>query len=75
MESENLELKNEKLELKSNLEEFRGKLNKYYQKEAIRILKHMESLNGDYGEYINNADEDDIRNIQCCCKFLWNMTK
>ena len=27
----------------------------------------MESLNGDYGEYINNADEDDIKHIQYCC--------
>ena len=34
----------------------------------IRIFKHMESLNGDFGEYINNADEDDIKHIQCCCE-------
>ena len=26
----------------------------------------MESLNGDFGEYINNADEDDIKHIQGC---------
>jgi len=48
------------LELKNKLEECRGK-------KAIRVLKHMESLNGDYSEYLNNADEDDIENIQCCC--------
>ena len=28
----------------------------------------MESLNGDFDEYINNADEDDIKHIPTCCK-------
>ena len=37
-------------------------------KEAIRVLKDMESLNGDYSEYINNADKDVIKHIQVCCE-------
>ena len=63
-----LELENENLELKSKLEGKSKKLDKYGRKEAIRILKHMESLNGDHGEYINNADGDDIKHIQTCCE-------
>ena len=27
----------------------------------------MESMNGDYSEYINNADEEVIKYIQGCC--------
>ena len=27
----------------------------------------METLNGDFGEYINNADKRVIKFIQCCC--------
>merc|ERR1712243_218095 len=73
LEKSNFELKNEKLELKSKNEEYRGKLNKYYQKEGIKILKHMESLNGEFSEYINNADDNNFQNIQTCCKFFMEL--
>ena len=60
-------MKNKNLELESELEECREELKKWQIKDAVRVFKHMESLNGDFGEYINNADEDDIKHIQCCC--------
>ena len=60
-------MENENLELESKLKECGKNLAKCGQKEAITVLKHMESLNGDFGEYINNADEDDIKHIQTCC--------
>jgi len=73
LEKRNLELKSELEELKSKNEEYRGKLNKFYQKEGIRILKHMESLNGEFSEYINNADDNNFQNIQTCCKFFMEL--
>ena len=30
----------------------------------------MEPLNGDFGEYINNADDAVIKSIQCCCEMF-----
>ena len=30
----------------------------------------METFNGDYSEYMKHADEDEIENIQNCCKFF-----
>ena len=67
MEKRNLELKSELERLKSENEWMSKQNKKYGKKEAVRIFKHLESLNGDFGEYINNVDEDDIKNIQTCC--------
>ena len=41
-----------------HLKKCREYLNKYHRKEAVRVLKHMISLNGDLSEYIKNADYD-----------------
>ena len=30
----------------------------------------METLNGDFDEYINNADEDGIKHIAYCCNMF-----
>ena len=67
-ENEKLELKNELEELKSENKWMSKRVKKYGRKEAIRVLKHMETLNGDYGEYMKHADEDDIKHIQGCCE-------
>ena len=37
-------------------------------KERIRVLKHIESLNGDYNHYIKNAEKDDIDILTSCCQ-------
>ena len=53
--------------LESKLEECGKNLVKWQQKEAIRVLKHMEACRGDYSEYLKHADEDAIKSIQACC--------
>ena len=40
-----------------------------YMKECIRFLKYIESLNGDYSQYINN---DDFIYIIKCCELFYN---
>ena len=57
-------------EMESKLKGTMEELKKCHRKECIRIFKHMESLEGDFSEYINNADEDDIEHIVSCCELF-----
>ena len=57
-------------EMESKLKDIQEVLKKCHRKECIRIFKHMESLEGDFSEYINNADEDDIEHIVSCCELF-----
>ena len=47
------------------------KMNREY-KESSTFLKYIESLNGDYRQYINNIREDDIDILYKTCQiFFW----
>ena len=56
-----IKLKDRNEELESELKDKKKELHECCRKECIRIFKHMESLNGDFSEYINNADVDGIK--------------
>ena len=70
LKNKNDELTSESEDLKSELEECREHERKLNGKEGIRVLKHMEKLNGDYSEYMKHADEDDIEYIVSCCELF-----
>ena len=72
LKNKNLELKKRNLELKKKNLELENKIEEGMGKEAIRVFKNMETLNGDYREYLKNADEDVIKYIQCCCDMFRN---
>ena len=70
LKNKNDELTSENEDLKSELEECREHERKLNGKEGIRVLKHMETLNGDYSEYIRHANKDDIKHIMSCCELF-----
>jgi len=40
--------------------------------ESVGVLKHIESLNGNYIEYVKHAREDDIDILTSCCEMFLN---
>ena len=67
---EKLESEIEKLE--NEIEEFKQKEIQRNCKEGIRVLKHIESLNGDYKEYVRHAEQDNIDILTSCCDMFLN---
>ena len=56
--------------MESKLKDTKEDLKKCHRKQCIRIFKHMESLNGDFSEYISNADVENIEYIVSCCELF-----
>merc|ERR1711954_562182 len=67
LEGDKQELKRKNKELKSDKNELEDKLNFANRKVCEDILTHINSLKGNFSEYIKNASDHVIDQIQNCC--------
>ena len=67
LEKERDKLKSDKQELKSDKLELEDKLNFANRKVCEDILTHINSLRGNFSEYIEHASDHVIDQIQNCC--------